>query len=1714
MIAVLLVLMALFVFCAPFLLTVRNADRASVELADRATARIALEDAERHARAELSSSHLALDKTPYHDSVEELDVENRFPEGFLDPNDPTGVMWDLEVEDVAGRIDLNSASPHVIANLFGSVARLVEEVLERSEELPVNSTSGFLAEGVVWLSATDSGRELVAYAEHDGARLQKLARGLGVKRDSDGQALACGPQPPHDHPVGAYVIDQRAYAIPLWRMLQRSRAGSPVGSPVGSMGGEIAFFDSVEQAAEAIPFAMAETLGPDALALLDRATSVHAGIGAGPRWERGARLTGDPRGEPAHGCELPVDDARFFNAGTTVRIRDGDVFEFGLVVSANAEALVLQDPLVHDYEPFRAVVQPLARRPVDINTASPEVLKALFWNLKLRGKGARITSQEADALVEVIGTSRPFTGFEDFLRRVVLPAGGFEPLPKDAPVVPEVFREPARPGDLGAGETRAAAGFLDPDDALALYKNAVNANDAELEFSTMPICFVSRDVYAMELRTAVNATSGVERTKRVRELVELVVPQRDLLRLWARQEDFDEELRLGARAPGWLSGPEATYRFDRVFQSACPTRVRAHLGPHDTREVLDPTPPEGDAPAYVFPSRDDTAYAALAPARADEEGQRAGRALHFDDETRGVEGRYLPDGPLLLTPDKMPVSWGGQGGTSGPLSFELWLQPRELEEGAIFFDAGGRYTDSDRVSLLLEGGDLVLRVLDGGGDHPASAFQERAEIRYAIAGEGAGLPRDVWTHVEVAAQGNKPSQMRMLVDGRASARTPGLTWLTSSIPPDSDTIPVDSTEGFPERCVLRIGDELVEAEKEGEHSFQARFSPTGESAGFGGRLARERFDVTKSQSLPEQNLGLIKNTDHPAGASVELYGYSLPLHSNVPHAGGALVGALGRFGVARVTGIVQGGSEKTENKMEPITLRSSWGWELVLGHGLDGLQDDVEALVLEAADPDRSAADVAQAFSQSGGYAALLSITWTFALYNPVTGQSETVSRDKDGTRLGGVEVIRYARMEGNRLVLERRGDRVAELENLRGAPDDVAGRGAFVVHWTHSDPDLLARNHALWAQVMVVPISAPVQGASGLTSFLPAQAGASEFAQITHLGAEAHLTEWVRYDEIEGDFLVRDAPLALQRANLAAHAGIDKQEGKNPLQPPPPPPGGTGIPGGGPRGGGGSQALQAFFASAPSTISGPQGGGNFWHYAVGVPEVELEAYPVTRAVASQFQFRGVLGTYSHAHGAGTPVLPVWKTPDIDETAGLPGRFDHVMFLDPDAELPAFPGVVHHAHRPLEYATHSYQSGSAPLSAQPGVSEPATQDGFDTTVNYVALEQALAVPVSASTLPGEPAADTRGFARIAAFPSGEGPREVISVALGSDRLSPRTAVAAAVIDEVVFGTDLLDYQLVVAEPGFSESAQQLKVRDVRRTLGGDLADPRPLAPLPPDAGLLRIGSEIVCYDRFDADGNEIHVPAGGRGMLGTQPRNHVEGTSVRWLESWRVSTLGAGVGALDSELALTSREDFPKSGTVLIDEELVHYTHFQGDALSMPRGSEQPGAMDRKGRGLFRGRYGTTPAGHGGGTPVVLFPFRYWDRWAERADAPELHYFEFSIDQPDAFWKRSFFGVEDAPVNGPRIGALEKSRPEVYWDSDPQSFPNGLALRDDGKLESGGSPIGVQSDRIAWRVFVRHEPGSFDPRDGLAHGWKTTPRLRLLGAEYIGPNRVLRRVER
>jgi hypothetical protein len=150
---------------------------------------------------------------------------------------------------------------------------------------------------------------------------------------------------------------------------------------------------------------------------------------------------------------------------------------------------------------------------------------------------------------------------------------------------------------------------------------------------------------------------------------------------------------------------------------------------------------------------------------------------------------------------------------------------------------------------------------------------------------------------------------------------------------------------------------------------------------------------------------------------------------------------------------------------------------------------------------------------------------------------------------------------------------------------------------------------------------------------------------------------------------------------------------------------------------------------------------------------------------------------------------------------------------------------------------------------------------------------------------------------------------------------------------------------------------------------------------------------------------------------------------------------------------------------------------------------------------------------------VILHPLRYADRWADRADAPELAYFGFALDQPAAFVRSAFFDSEEPSSGAVTLEVLQRllvhgAQAAPPWDGDPALKESNLSLFTEGRLESEGQPVARQADRVEWRAFARYQPGAFDAVTGASHGWKQTPRLRLLGAQYIAPGLVVRRVDR
>ena len=360
LLAVLFVLLALLVLCAPFLATARNADRASGQLADRAQARLGLHAAGRHARLTLGRSHPgAPDPTPWWDDLDEIYVDNDFDPAFLDADDPHGLMWDLDVHDVAGRIDLSSANPMVLANAMGMVARATEVIEADATEIPASLGEGFDPDGgFLWIRG-----EIVHYEGTGQGRYSPVTRGVGTTwGEEDGEWLTEGPRPPTGHGIGTHILDQRALAPVIWR-----NAG---------VDDEPRQFDTFEQLAESDIFALAGSIGERARASLAGLCSTYGGVRAGGRWQRPLRLTSHVEGGETR--TLTVDDPRYVNAGATLWIGDEDKSELRLVQRVTRRGQIrLEYELNEDYDAWTTTVKILRKRPVNLNTAPRPVLEAL-----------------------------------------------------------------------------------------------------------------------------------------------------------------------------------------------------------------------------------------------------------------------------------------------------------------------------------------------------------------------------------------------------------------------------------------------------------------------------------------------------------------------------------------------------------------------------------------------------------------------------------------------------------------------------------------------------------------------------------------------------------------------------------------------------------------------------------------------------------------------------------------------------------------------------------------------------------------------------------------------------------------------------------------------------------------------------------------------------------------------------------------------------------------------------------------------------------------------------------------------------------------------------------------------------------------------------------------------------------------------------------------
>lgn len=1753
LIVVLLTLMALFALCAPFLWLASSVDDASARLVDRTRTRLALDDAAVHARLVLSGTHPSLDPDRAFDSLEELSGEWPLDVTLYDALDEQGIMWDHAVEDLAGRIDLASCPPSVLANLLGLSGYLTQPLASEDEELRLAGGDRFPEAGYLYV-----GGEFIAYDSRRGGTFSALTRGLFYSEDEGG----CGPRPASTHGAGTPIFGIEAMVFAQWRQTRGMRAARAMG--FGELGEELRRLLPEQRTPESAQNEVAtQELPYDPLremaVVLDRTATLYGDVGASRRWQSPVRIENLLVGGGS--CRLRVSDARWFSPGSTVRIvgTDGNE-ELGIVRGfVRGGFIVLEEPVRNDYAPRQAEIQVLSRRPVNVNTASRAVLVALFENLALLGRNDRVTRGEAERFSDTIIEQRPFEGFEDFLERLLLPAGGI------------VKAEPGQSNQQARNGTASEVDrFLDLNDVIAIYKNARNANDSDLSFSTMPLAFTSRDVFSIDLRASLNVQGLKERFSVAREQIEFVAPPGELLHAWGSQSDFEEELRLDRAAPGWLSGPVAVSVPDLRFGGSPPPRTISQLAISIDAEG-------GEAPVSrsIFPSDEPEGFVRPWSERADEVGPRQGRVVHFDRSRGDLEGHDLSQQVLNYGPESGQVGWADGNGVFQPSGLSLWVKPDNITSGHLF-DSGTGSPENDRFRAFFENGELVIEVLDAVGDHPDTEFEERARLRLPLA--GSPLVPGLWSHIEVDMHSNRPDGVSLRLDGMGFGRPQsatsvvarGRTFLTGAVGSDDTTIPVESTEDFPDNCTLLIGNEVVEAVKSGPTSFEAVHQLTGELAGYGGRLARELFEYRAAQGTAELvNRSIVnKPGSYPVGTQVQLWGYSSLLSSEIPPGGGSLDGEIGPFSVARVVGV-----DGTRGEEISFTVRGggvAGPFEIPIGLGFDAGQTPPQTLELAACDSNQSASEAMRGFSGSGGYALVMQRLTSF-IVPPVGGNpGETVDGPQTpfGTPLFGLQVIRYGGVRATSLTgLDWNIDSntIPSLEGTYPIIGEVDAPRAYLIEYGGrlADPDSF--NESLAAQLVVVPISLPC--AANQIDFLEAQPlfGANydaadvasgeeiaRFAQLTRTDV-AENTEWFRYDFILNGEFVRAAPSALISLYTALTRG---QNFDGEVSTPGSGGGGGGAPGGGP----GSEtqlpivatraATSPAGASASPASLGPLGplvtGApsapplSYWDPRIG--EDELADLPFTSAMSDAFQFRGVLDTYSHAHPDGTEVLPVVRMADPrfqSTDRGWMGRGDPVFLV---SDVPGDPGqavVVHRAWRPVTFDYDNIGDYPTRLStaweAAPGLLATDLGDrvtpvfGIEnwTQVQLVAFDRQVGIPFLPDANPLA-YGDMRERNRITKFPSGEAPRLAAGLSVGAsvsggERLD-------GVVDEIEFHTGQFapfrtppqGFDLILAAE-IDDGQTTLVIQNGMRTAWGivGFGNRSVLDQLPEDGGLLRIGREILAYQSYDTATNELELAENGRGLLGTDASAHAESESVVFLSHVSVSTLTANLRVDDEFLQLdgggggnrAGTDDFGGVGTVLVGDELVGYTFNDGNTLGMPRTSSVPGQNDFQGQPAFRGRFGTLPDEHPAGTAVIRFPVRYADRYSARADLPELYHLTLQLSQPDAFLTGIFFEQDAVPDGTVRLGVLQRTDELVPWDADPMDEP-ALEVFYDADPSEGALAQGRQVDRAEWRVFVEYMAGAFDPLEGLATGWKQTPSLLTFGALYFAPGRVIARRDR
>ncbi|MEZ5989975.1 MAG: hypothetical protein R3F30_12780 [Planctomycetota bacterium] len=1688
--AVLVLLFLLTAMLGPFLASMNDGQRDAENEAVLIGRSLGVEGIRDAFLGNIGRTQGTLDDTPGYDGIDEI-AASRAGAPVLGGQD--GQIYTSEVADLQARLFAPALPTQTWANLSGWYCYLTAELeKDEADRMEVNSTAGFDDQGYVWVR-----NELIRYERKVGNAFEGLTRGVNSGGDET-IPDPYGPATKHGRSEG--VVDARVRLLVTWQFDQGVKAGQ---------GPRTRFkpwqtVDELARVGEAqygvLPAEMLERWRP----LL----SFHSARPMGGAWGKPERVFNAlVKGQTNL---LVVRDGTAMPTGTIVRVRVGDELDHALVVAHDrgtarqtsvqldsAMWLLLDRPVKLEATETQAYVEPLRPVPVNVNTAGVDVLATLFEALASdrvpgdaeahvqdmylsppldHGRARQIAQQLVDRRgpTEAEPWERPYKDLQDLFERV------FDPSLPDA--------------------------FLSNAEMLCVYRVIVNGQQGSLAQAAPACCFESAGL--VRYRVAGEVLGGIGRSlgEYERRGIAYAQPGREVDVVAATQKDLDEWSRLARSSNLWISGPINTQmRLRRFFgqppgEPADPTI--AHLMPvlHG-QQARFPSRAAGDgwirpalAPAYRYSRLD---YGQDFETSDDPDGLDLSRNKTPEIQVglpggAGGIGQAVAQGLARGRMERIPMmleesGWGIGFGTNA------WYKPRALGDACLFELANLDASDwENRIWLALEGDRVVLRAYDMAGQDPAPNVcqPETTAIEWEVPVAETAIAADTWVHAGVEYQGHRPGMAFATVDGVPKGKPKYLTWLTQDVPEvelplnfsvlvqqDKGRFPeifVESTEDFPPQGVLRIGDELFEYTAKTGSSFITAWADSR-----GGRLKRQWGDeFTPSRSQNDPMPGTVELPSHRAGSAVELYGFSSPVAKDslvVPGKGGLVSETLDRWGVARAT-----------TAKDPISIGN-----FQLGKGID--EKYTGKLDLVAPTTGSSTGAKLPGFEKGEGYALLVqeASSWTLRRPNQL---EETI-------RTGGVELVKYRGFDGSSIQIVERflvaGPDQATLAqagwfNSSGGGTVTAGR--YVTDWAKglggANVDL---NELPQLWLWVVPCSMAVRG---LTLVDPIPRGHNEWLQVYPGDNDDH-TEWVHYDTVLGDHVCRLRQRAMSNLlwSLTHSTAVQGHES---------------------TGGVWNNLPDGPISFTPVPRGGLKG--------IGQPDTDEDdpSYTARRA----FRFRGdyATGTASHQQTRGSVVTPVHRITIFQRypTEGRAGRLDRVCLITAGAD--GRPIKEWHTVQWSDWLFSAFDMADLDPDADPNGSGTRDTDGPQGCL--VGLRDGTSLPMSGADFQG----DRRGFDRFVKFPSGEMPMRLQNTALYGEARSGTPTRMTGIVDDIqgYFGmrtnqsSDGSDSAVLgtVGEPvdagattwtlrSGSNSSISVKIV-VNGQVVLDTGGQRNIR----GGGLAWVDGELIGVKSYDRQSGTLELCSAGRGLLGTMARPHDVGARVVFCESMPATYLQGQVSNDSDILQVADTNRLPRGfGSVLVDREVIHYSWTSGGQLiQMPRTSNPEEISG--GKGILRGRYGTTPEAHEADAMAIAWPVRYLDLYHDRCDEPELCRFDFSLEAPDLFATRVGW-QEEIPDAHLDVVMLARGDERTTFAAEPKGPGNGLWYFEsptdkDGQL---GRWLGYQASRWDFRFHVKYGQGSFDPVTFTEPAWKRTASVRTFVFGYHGRTRVLEEQE-